>query len=268
VILNAAVISIKTTELEPEALLTFIENDPSPDLVTQAVHSYLILGKAQFDEPLAALKDTLSMLGDPRIHNKGLILAGLITFGERRVCAAIRPYHSQFKVDTYKQLSSSVRATTLHRCTLDHLLNWLLEIGRTAEFKPALTEHVGYLTRTLTSLVMQNPRRPVEDMSFNFGRFAFPSFTESFSTDYQVVLVKFEPLLDTLETLRNPDINKLISILRNPVDAKSEHQNAPRRIQSHRRRSNDRRVLSIAPAIERREENRRMLQRRQLSAQR
>ncbi|MGK0335942.1 MAG: hypothetical protein ACJAYE_000117 [Candidatus Azotimanducaceae bacterium] len=261
--LNAVIGSVRDSEIEPEALLAFVENDTSAGLVTTAIQHYLMLGSTRINDPLQALADILPMLSDPIIDTKGQILAGLLSFGDRRVCAALRPYQDDFKIKTYEQLVSSIQGSTLHRCTIDHLLLWLVDLVREAKSKPVLKENVSNLTKTVISMVSQARSKSVEDRLFNFGHFPFASYTESSINSYDDVIAEFEPIFDSLNQFNNPAVDKLVSFLCDPDQENSERRStpAPRRAKSSRR-SHDRRVVSIFPSIERREQNRRTIERR------
>lgn len=266
--LNAVIGSVRDSEVAPEALLAFIENDTSAGLVKTAIEHYLMLGTSRLHEPLQALTDILPMLSDPIIDTKGLILAGLLSFGDRRICAALRPYHSHLKLKTYEQLAVSIQVDTLataplHRCAIDHLLLWLVDLVREAKSKPALKENVSNLTKAVTSMVSQATSKEVEDRLFNFGHFPFASYTKSSTATYQNVIAEFEPIFDSLCQFENPAVDHLIVFLCDPDQEDSERRStpAPRRNKSSRR-SQDRRVVSIFPSIERREQNRRTIERR------
>jgi len=268
IVIEAVAQSVRAMNLNPEALITFIENDSSPMIVSKGIRFYLECSLSPLDNPLRPVSDIIELLQDPKTQNKGVILAGLVSFGDRRICAALRPHQEGLTIDTLRQFAVSVRDDRLHKATLDYCLFWLLSLLKQAKTRPELKEHANLVASATIRLILHTSGQ-VEDRQFHFGCHGFKTYSETSPSTYVELVASVEPLLETIYGFDNPTANKMVELFRehNPdFFGKTERRDTsePRR-QRIERRGPDRRVVDIVPKIERRSENRRILQRRQAS---
>lgn len=260
-VLDAVAESVASSNLPAECLLSFVENDSSPMIVTKAVRHYLELGECSLTQPLSAVQDILDLLDNRQVTNAGIILAGLIAFGDRRVCAALRPYQNNLSLDAMRQFAISVKDDHLHKSSIYHCLNWLIDL---LSQSPEKSEQATLVASATTRMILHAGSN-VEDREFHFGVYAFKSYTSTLTSSYGSLLEELEPLLKILEQYNNAAVEKMIHLFRNPtvIPSGSDRRHDNTRRKSSERRGSDRRVISIAPEIERRRETRRNLQRRQ-----
>lgn len=264
-VLDAVSESIRMSNLTPESLLPFVENDSSPMIVTKAVRYYLENADSPLNNPLRGVGDLLELMNNPRNQNTGVILAGLVAFGDRRVCAAIRPHQDRLTIETMRQFAISIQDNHLHRPSIVHCLSWLYELLKQGKSKPEIKEHATLVAAAITRMVL-HANGQVEDRQFHFGCHGFKSYSKSISVTYSEFLREIEPMLALLSEFDHAGTEKMIALFQEPAQLPTgaDRRNSDgRRKASERRGTADRRVINIAPVIERRRENRRNLQRRQ-----
>lgn len=249
---------VESQRLSSTALLAFARYESDQHIVCQAVWSYLLNRQAPLEVPMLATSELLDIFkADP--VNRGALYAGLICFGDRKVCAAARTVRHH--VTDYDARDFAAAMTTpLHRATLDFCIYWLLDLLMEKEYDIAM--QIAY---ALSSMVIKDTSLTVHDRDQQFGPYAFKASTPLPETSWKDWLVEYAPILDTLAMVRKPAIEQMLEIFENP--ASSTLEQLERRKESSRRkasdrRASDRRIVNITPILERRSRDRRTGERR------
>ena len=252
---------VENQRTNASALLVFCRFEPDQHIVCQAVWSYLLNRKTTFEAPMLAVEELLSLLSDYSVNNRGALYAGLVCFGDRRVCAAARMIRHTISAEDAKGFSSAVTAP-LHRATLDFCLYWLMDLLMEKDFEMAM--HVAY---ALSSMVIKDDVMVVHDREHHFGPFAFRASQALPEVSWQSWLQEYAPVLKTLGLIEKPAIEQMLAIFEDPqattLEQLERRKNASRRNDAERRAS-DRRIVNITPILERRSRNRREGERRTL----
>ena len=250
---------VSSMRLDNLALLPFVENEPLPQVITPALNAFITLGRPNHTNPFDNVKLLLNFLKDRSVVNRGAIHAGLASFGDLRVCAALRPYRQFLDASNAREFSSAI-APPLHRSTFEYCLMWANELAQDRDLKTLI-----HVASAIVSLVTQNNHQPAHDRLFAFGTNCFPHFHPDFELSYESLLAHYEPLLETLTSYDLLPLTQAIEIARDPNGKSAEdlerRKESSRRQQADRRAS-DRRIVQIAPHIERRARSRRLGPRR------
>lgn len=250
---------VQVGSARPESIIPFIRYETNHQLVTRAIWAYLQNKRSSFEDPFSATCDILDLLGRKRVANRGAVFAGLVCFGDRRVCAVLRTVRHTLSLPEIRAFAHAATGP-LHRSTIEFCTEWLVELVDTEQYDIAIQ-----VASALSSMVINDSTLLVHDTRFNFGPYAFLHSTIFPDIAFDDLLVELEPLLDTLSESGLPALNRMIEIFKDPAGNSLEQLDmrkvSTRRLQSDRRVS-DRRIVSITPRIERRGIQRRNGERR------
>lgn len=246
-------------KLNPEAILAVMQSETSHLIVNKAVGAYLLYKRASFKEPFAATSTILRLLREKRMANDGAVFAGLVCFGDRRVCAIARTIRRDISLEEARAFSIAARGP-LQRSTIDFCIEWLIQLMKQREHELAI--QVAY---ALSSMVINDSTLLVHEVEYNFGPYGFSIARRAPAAPFEEVLGKLEPLVAILSQGKLPTLQRMIDILRDParntLDRLERRKASTRRVISSRRVS-DRRIVNIQPHVERRQGQRRDRDRR------
>jgi hypothetical protein len=263
-LLKGVIHEVRSTRLSPLSLLSVAISESDPDIVDLALVSLLELSQVKPENQFAAVNIAVRLLQDERTVNRGAVHASLACFGDRRVCAILRNsrIHVTLAVatDLYYALA---RPRRMKLATLDYLLGWVID-----QHKTLPRELLDTLTFAVSAYVVcSSDPDYVYDSTFNFGMHCFPNYTPELVHNYSLVLPQINSLLQSLEASEIPAVSGLAEIIKNPAGTSTHelesqwHANLRQRSD---RRDSDRRVINIAPYVERRSTPRRMQKRRHM----
>ena len=231
---------IKTVNHDPIVLLVLVHFDPHPDVVRLAVWAYLKHRKSTLDDPFVATQDILSIMVNRNVVNRGAAFAGLVCFGDRRVCSAATAIRDSISVEQARDFSAAV-SSPLHRATVEFCLTWLLDL--TKRNKHDTLVHVA---SAFATMVVDNSSQCILDTEFNFGPYGFTSNQTLPEIRFSDLLIELQPTLDLLAAYEISALDKMITILKDPpYRTPGEHYRrkvSTRRVSEFQRRSSDRRL--------------------------
>ncbi len=250
---------VEFQRLNAASLLVFSRFEPNHYIVCQSVWSYLLNRQAPLDNPMLATQELLAVMNEYQPLNRGAFFAGLVCFGDRKVCAAARMIRHSITGNESRDFSTAVTAP-LQRATLDFCLGWLVELVNNNKHEVAM--QVAY---ALSSIVIKDSDAVVYDRDQQFGPYAFKASTTLPETSWNDWLIEYSPILDTLGLVGKPVINQMLEIFEEPTSStleQLERRKESSRRKAAERRASDRRIVNISPILERRSENRRNDERR------
>ncbi len=254
VFLESVFQKIRTVELDPAALLIFIHDESDPDIVRIAVWAYLKHRRGSVGDPFIATQHILSILSKGNAVNCGAILAGLVCFGDRRVCSATRTVRDLITTEDARKFSEAVTGP-LRQATAEFCLGWLVDLG--SRKNDAIVTHVA---SALSSIVLSKSEARIKDTQFSFGPLGFTHSQNLQEVEYSDFISDLMPILDLLAERDIPALNEMIAILKDPL-LKTINVLERREIPT-RRKATDRRIVTIMQQLERRAEQRRSYSRR------
>ncbi|MEO2174356.1 MAG: hypothetical protein ABGY96_09685 [bacterium] len=239
--------------------------EPDPEMVRLAVWGYLERRRSSADEPLIASQDILSILAKRNVVNRGAAFAGLISFGDRRLCSAARSIGDSISpaeaMDFSKAVTGPQFANPVYRATLEFCLIWLADLATREKY-----DVLAHIASAVSSMVNSKSARMIQDIQFNFGPYGFVSKQSLPQLSLDDMLSEFKPLLELLTRHNVPALTELIRTLQIPGYKKPENFIARRLVPTRRhtleRRFSQRRQRNVAPQIKRRVEERRSVTRR------
>ena len=251
---------VQELELEPEALLPFCRFDTNHQIVNDAVRSYLQCKRGTLDEPFLAASVLLELFDEGKIRNSGAAFAGLVCFGDRRLCSVLRTTRDSLSVPELRAFARGV-SSPIFEATIEFCVDWLIDLADNRDFEKAV-----HVASAIASIVINDSSHLVYRPNFHFGPMLFPNGNQTDPVRLNELLGDLEPMLETLRRYGMPTVDRMIEIISDPMAASVS--NLDRRTQSNRRqksdrRGSDRRIVDIKPAIERRSGDRRELNRRQ-----
>jgi hypothetical protein len=242
--LEAVVQDVRNAVKGSAALLPFIYYDPDAEIVRPAVFAYLKLRQSSLENPLIAIEDILSFLTHRDLMNKGAVYAGLICFGDRRVCSAARGVRDLISAEEARSFSLAV-AGPLQRATAEFCLTWLVDLSIRKQYEILVN-----VASAVSSMVAEDPVMRIRDTQFNFGPFGFVSNQTLPEITLSDLLTEMMPILDLLAEQEVRALDEMITALtkaaessvKNPERRKAqtrrnsfEHQNVPLITQLHHR---------------------------------
>ncbi len=254
---------IQESTTDPSVIQVFIRFETNPFLVRDAVTSYLQLKFAPWEDPFTATQDIISLLTSPGVVvNRGAAYAGLVCFGDRRVCSVARTIRHSMTASETRAFAAVVSAP-LHRASIEFCLTWLNDLVIRKKFDLAIP-----VASTLSAMAIVDSGNAVHDHEYNFGPYGFSTSTVAPLIKYEDLLVEILPILDSIAQVNQPALNQMIDIIRDPksstMDQLERRKNSTRRNHMERRAS-DRRIVEIRPRSERRALQRRGDERREVA---
>lgn len=250
---------VQSANERSDVILPFIQFETNHHLVTKAVWAYLQCRRSSFEDPFSAICDILELLARKRITNRGAVFAGLVCFGDRRVCAVLRTVRHTITIAEARAFAHAATGP-LHRPTIEFCAEWLIDLVDAEQYEIAIQ-----IASALSAMVINDSTLLVHDSAFNFGPYAFSHSTSFPDSNFDDLLDELSPILETLADSRLPALNRMIEIFKDPAGNSLEQLDlrkvTTRRLQNDRRVS-DRRIVSLTPRIERRGNQRRNTERR------
>ena len=143
----------------PRSLLPFVILEPHRRISARAVQDYLRRRQCDVVDEFAGVREIVSIVGDPNTANPGAVLAGLVLICDRRINAIARTARRLLSPADIRDFSR-VQRTTLHRCTVEFCLDWLVELSQ--NYCRQSVENVAY---ALMLMVVHDEHGVVEDES-------------------------------------------------------------------------------------------------------
>ena len=208
------------------------------------------------------LEELFGLMASERVVNRGALHAAIACFGDRRVCAALRQYRQYIGPRDARDLASAfVVPTTLNRATIEYFVSWLIDLSSSSQ-----EQLVPYVSQALSEMLIRTPTKSVVyEHAFHFGPYCFATYTSPVAVTYEEFVRELQPLLEQMNKIGHPSLIALVEILQDPNSMTREElerrSQATRRRHSERRAS-DRRIVNLAPLMERRRSHRRNVERR------
>ena len=251
---------VEEAEFDTGLVLAFIRYEPNHQLVCAAVWTYLQHRRASLEDPFRAVSEIVSILTRQDVVNRGAAYAALIFFGDRRVCSIARSIRDSITPTEARALVTTV-TSPLHRATIEFCLEWLVKLVGRNQFDVAIP-----VSFAISAMIVRDSTLLVCDKEYNFGPYGFSSFTDFPDIDLKDFRVELNPILKVLSEWNEPALNHMIEVIANPtatsLEELEQRRDTPRR-QNANRRASDRRIVDIAPRINRRASQRRRDERRQ-----
>ncbi len=212
-LLESTIENVRTIKQDPATLLVFIHYEPDPEIVQLAVSAYLVHRRCSLDNPFLATQDILSFLTNRNVVNRGAVFAGLICFGDRRVCSAVRPIRDSISVAEAREISIAAMGP-LHRVTAEFCLTWLLDLANRKQYE--VLEHIA---SAVSSMVVSNTALKVRDTQFNFGPYGFASNQSLPEVTLGDLLAELAPIINLLAEQHIPALDEMLAKLNELTDA-------------------------------------------------
>ncbi len=251
---------VAAAEDDAAALLVFVRFEPSHHLACQATWAYLKSRQASFDNPMAATRDLTKLLTEGEVLNRGAVFAGLVCFGDRRICSIARTIRNILSPAEVRSFALAVTLGPLHLPSIEFCLTWLVDLVNRRQFEVAIP-----LASAMSAMVVKDSALLVHENDYNFGPFGFGSATSYRKIRFSDLLVELSPILDSLSHTGNTALDQMLEIFMDPGSSsldQLERRRAEGRRNKSERRASDRRIVDLAPHIERRAANRRGDERR------
>ncbi|MBV1878338.1 MAG: hypothetical protein KUG79_11900 [Pseudomonadales bacterium] len=260
--LDLIIQDIKLGEKDASALLIFIHYDSSSNLVSTAVAAYLEYRPSTLEDPFVATEELISILVNRKILNRGAAFAGLVFFGDRRVCSAARTIRGSITAEEANNFAS-VTTHLIQRSSVEFCLSWLMDLVDSDQ--PDLCKPIA---NALSAMVANKPTLRVQDTHYNFGTYGFSSKQRLPEVKLSTFIKELNPVLEILSRSKITELEQMIKVFRDPFQRVIlQQQRKTTRRKTPDRRASDRRVIDITPHLERRRAHRREGPRR-LQAQR
>jgi hypothetical protein len=146
-------------DLSAKCLLVFISFDPHPRLVCKATRNFLQCRISETEDELAGVDELVNVIADNDTTNRGAVLAGLVSFGDRRINAVARAARRPFSGSDVKNFSR-VSLPELRSSSVEFCLDWLIELSQNY-----CKDHVYDIALVLMLIVDQDKHGIVEDLS-------------------------------------------------------------------------------------------------------
>lgn len=177
--------------LATKSLLVFASFDPHRKLVCSAVTDYLANRNYNIEDEFAGVDELIEILAANGTANRGAILAGLVSVGDRRINAvarAARHLLSSYDVKNF----AGVHLLEIRSSSVEFCLDWLIELNQRGS-----KEYVNNIACALMLMVVHDERGLIEDLSENeFVGFKKSKIlqTKTFESYYSEI----RPILDYL----------------------------------------------------------------------
>lgn len=145
--------------LTTNSLLVFASFDPHRRLVCAAVRDYLANRNCDIGDEFAGVHELIEILADSGTANRGAILAGLVSIGDRRINAvarAARHLLSSYDVKNF----AGVHLLEIRSSSVEFCLDWLIELNQSGS-----KEYVSNIACALMLMVVHDERGLIEDLS-------------------------------------------------------------------------------------------------------
>jgi hypothetical protein len=143
--------------LPAACLLAFIRFDPHPRLVCRAARNYLQYHIREVEKEFAGVDDLVRIMTDDETANRGAVLAGLVSMGDRRINAVVRAARRPLSGSDIKSFSR-VSLPELSASSVEFCLDWLIELSQNY-----CKEHVDDIALMLMLLADQDQRGVIEE---------------------------------------------------------------------------------------------------------
>jgi hypothetical protein len=184
--------AILSGHLGAKCLLVFAGFDPHRKLVCAAVKDYLANRNPDIGDEYAGVHDLIEILAESGTVNRGAILAGLVSVGDRRINSIARASRHLLSSADMKNFSVThmleIRSSSVEFC-----LDWLVELNQ-SEHK----EYADDIACALKLMVVHDERGLIEDLSeIEYVKFRKSKIlqTKTFESYYGEI----RPILDYLE---------------------------------------------------------------------
>lgn len=260
--LKGVIHEIKSSQLDAACLLPVVMSEPEPEIVDLAVVNYLELCKVTENNQFMALENLAVLLASEKTINRGAVHAAIACFGDRRVCGVLKGLQDELTDVELSGFYDSIRQPRkMKLATLDYVLSWILKLEDTNR-----SQLIEMLAAGLSAYLLNTSESgKVFDSAYNFGPNCFPNYTPEVCLPYTQVLAETGAVIERLKASRLAPLKGLAAILENPalmsLEAMEADQDRQRRERDDRRAS-DRRIVTLMPLIERRQAQRRHLERR------
>ncbi|XOV86636.1 MAG: hypothetical protein ACFHX7_16905 [Pseudomonadota bacterium] len=250
---------VESGGLGAEALLPFCQCETNHHLVNDAVRAFLQHKRGTLEQPMLATAILLDLLAERKFRNVGAAFAGMVCFGDRRVCAVLRTVRDRVAVADTRAFARAV-SNPLFLPSIEFCIDWLVDLTDDRNFEKAV-----HVSSAIASMVVNDSTLLVHQRQSHFGPYCF-SQSQSFAPmRFDDLLDELRPMLETLRQLGMPAVERMLEIIADPmsanVDDLDRRKESSRRKRSDRRVS-DRRIVNIRPAVDRRAEQRRDTERR------
>ncbi len=110
------------------SLLAFAIFEPHSSIVCRAVRDYLAHRSCDIEEEFAGVHEVVGILANDSTVNRGAVLAGLVSIGDRRINAVARAARSLLTIGDIRHFAR-VHNTRMRSSTVEFCLDWLLQLG-------------------------------------------------------------------------------------------------------------------------------------------
>jgi hypothetical protein len=172
-------------EVRTTALLAFAIFEPHMKITGKAVRDYLTYRICDIEDEFAGVHEVIGILANEDTVNKGAVLAGLVSVGDRRVNAVARAARHLLSATDIKSFSR-VQMTTMRSSSVEFCLDWLLELNQ-----QYCQDAVGDIASALMLMVVHDEHGVVEDRSeINYVGFKTTKIlqTQSFESYYSEIM--------------------------------------------------------------------------------
>lgn len=191
---NAVVERIAHGDVKPSSLLAFAAFERYRLLVSRAARDYLRYRPYEIRDEFAGVDEILSIIVHEATKNRGALLAGLVSVGDRRVNAVARTVRSRLNKADIRDFSR-VQHPRMLGLTVEFCLDWIAELRDTRDYQvvsdlacalmlmavhdehgvvelPANDEEIGFWTRARTSLPFSTYYDSVKPLMMQLGTLA------------------------------------------------------------------------------------------------
>ncbi len=194
------------------SLLAFAVFEPHLKIVCNAVRDYVTHRSCNIEDEFAGVHEVVGVLANPHTVNKGAVLAGLVSIGDRRINAVARTARHLLSPSDIQSFSR-VQETVMRTSTVEFCLDWLLELNQ-----HYCREAVTNVACALLLMVVHDEQGIVEDLSeINYVGF---KTTEVLQTqDFESYYSEISPILNYLKKCE-----KFRSVMMMVIDAWDGHR--------------------------------------------
>lgn len=239
----------------PALLLAFVRFDANSRHVCAAARAYLQNCRTGTDNALSAVHHIHSLLldGGGLVVNRGAVLAGLVLFGDRRLCAVARSICDTLTSAEIRAFCDAMR-NARDVSSIDFCLSWMTILVNRNDLRSAEE-----LAGALEVMLAQAPSEPLREGYFNFGPYGFASVTSMREVTLAEMASDYAQILAPLTAAPSSKLARLGEMFRSGSAERADQlvdeargQEAPTLHWHERKGLADRRVIDIAPHLERR----------------
>ena len=174
------------------SLLAFAIFEPHMKIACKAVRDYLAYRTCNIEDEFAGVHEVVGILANIETANKGAVLAGLVSVGDRRINAVARAARHLLSADDVKSFSR-VQNGQMRTSSVEFCLDWLTELNQ-----HYCKDAVCNIASALMLMVVHDEQGVVEDLSeINYIGFKTTKVlqTQTFESYYSEIL----PILNYLK---------------------------------------------------------------------